>query len=196
MTPSLTVAATLDEATRALSEGVRVVAGGTDLVVGSRQGKAPLPKKLVAIHRLDELRPIDFDDRTMKLGALVTHAEIVGNQAIRERLTALADASAIVGSHATRSFGTIGGNLMNASPAMETGGPLLCFDAVVTLRSQGGTRELGIDELLEGPGRTTAKPDELLEAVHIPLPLPGPAAATRGSSTAARWRSRSSARPP
>ncbi len=64
MTPSLTVAATLDEATRALSEGVRVVAGGTDLVVGARQGKAPLPKKLVAIHRLDELRRIDFDDRT------------------------------------------------------------------------------------------------------------------------------------
>ena len=53
---------------------------------------------------------------------------------IRERFTALADASAIVGSHATRAQGTIGGNLMNASPAMETGGPLVCFGATATLQ--------------------------------------------------------------
>ena len=172
VTASLTVAATLDEATQALGDGARIVAGGTDLVVGARQGKAPLPENLVAIHRLDELRRIDSDE-TLTLGALVTHAEIVGNQAIREKLTALADACAIVGSHATRVVGTIGGNLMNASPAMESGGPLLCFDARITLRSATGTRELGVDELLDGPGRTTASPDELLEAVRIPLPPAG-----------------------
>jgi CO/xanthine dehydrogenase FAD-binding subunit len=173
MSPSLTVASTVDDATRQLADGARAVAGGTDLVVGARQGKAPLPENLVAIHRLDELRRIDSDARALQLGALVTHAEIVGNLTIREQLTALADASAIVGSHATRSFGTIGGNLMNASPAMETGGPLLCLDAVITLRSEAGTRELAVDELLEGPGRTTANADELLEKVRIPLPPDG-----------------------
>lgn len=170
MTASLTVATTLDDATHELAGGARVVAGGTDLVVGARQGKAPLPDSIVAIHRVDELRGIDAEGRAVTLGALVTHAEIVGNPAIRERLTALADASAIVGSHATRAVGTIGGNLMNASPAMETGGPLLCFGARATLRSASGTRELSIDELLEGPGRTSARPDELLERVTIPLP--------------------------
>ena len=51
-----------------------------------------------------------------------------------------ADASAIVGSHATRAQGTIGGNVMNASPAMDTGGPLLCFGATATLRSASGDR--------------------------------------------------------
>ena len=68
----------------------------------------------------------------------MTHAEIVADATVRDRLTALADASAIVGSHATRHVGTIGGNVMNASPAMETGGPLICFDAVATLRSTSG----------------------------------------------------------
>src|SRR5581483_11875443 len=97
-----------------------------------------------------------------------THAELAAHPLVRSRLTAFADACAIVGSHSTRAFGTIGGNLMNASPAMETGGPLLCFDAAVVLRSVSGARALAIDELLAGPGQTTAAPDELLEEVKVP----------------------------
>ena len=97
------------------------VAGGTDLVVGARQGKSPLPESIVAIHRVEELRGLATSDGRLRLGALVTHEEIADDPAVRERLTALADASAIVGSHATRAQGN-GGNVMNASPAMEPGG--------------------------------------------------------------------------
>jgi CO/xanthine dehydrogenase FAD-binding subunit len=92
---------------------------------------------------------------------------------VLDRFTALADASAIVGSHATRAQGTIGGNVMNASPAMDTGGPLLCFDATVTLRSTGGERTLTLDELWTGPGSTSAAPGELLVAIDIPAPVAG-----------------------
>ncbi len=84
------------------------------------------------------------------------------------RFTALADACSIVGSHATRAQGTVGGNLMNASPAMETGGPLVCFGASATLRSPSGTRWVAIEDLWAGPGKTTAHPDELLVAVDVP----------------------------
>jgi CO/xanthine dehydrogenase FAD-binding subunit len=56
---------------------------------------------------------------------------------------------------------------MNASPAMETGAPLLCFDASVVLRSASGSRAVGVGDLLAGPGQTTAAPDELLEAVEV-----------------------------
>src|SRR5579864_6849729 len=170
MTGTLLVASTLDEAVHQLADGARVVAGGTDLVVGARQGKAPLPESIVAIHRLEELRRLTDEGEALRAGALVTHAELAANSVVRSRLTALADACAIVGSHATRAFGTIGGNLMNASPAMETGGPLLCLDATVTLRSTSGTRTVSLDELFVGPGRTCAEPSELLEAVHIPAP--------------------------
>ncbi len=170
MSPSLLVAGSLAEVTSALDDGARPVAGGTDLVVGARQGKAPLPEKLVAIHRLDELRGTTTHAGVLRVGALTSHAELTADEAIRGRLTALADACAIVGSHATRAQGTIGGNLMNASPAMESGGPLLCLGARVTLRSSTGTRTLGVDELLAGPGRTSAEPGELLEYVEIPLP--------------------------
>lgn len=170
LTGSLMVATTVEDAVGELAAGARAVAGGTDLVVGQRQGKAPLPERLVAIHQLAELAELAQDDAGLRFGALVTHAQIAANTPVQSRLTALADASAIVGSHATRAFGTLGGNLMNASPAMETGGPLLCFDARVTLRSASGTRELGVGELFAGPGRTTAAPDELLADVFVPLP--------------------------
>jgi CO/xanthine dehydrogenase FAD-binding subunit len=168
VTTAFTAPATLDDVLAALATGARPVAGGTDLVVGVRQGKAPLPEALVAIHRLGELGGIEETESGLRLGALATHAEIAAHPVVRERLTALADASAIVGSHATRAHGTIGGNLMNASPAMETGGPLVCLDATVELRSAAGSRTVRVEELSTGPGTTVAGEGELLVAVHIP----------------------------
>jgi CO/xanthine dehydrogenase FAD-binding subunit len=173
VTSAYVSAATVDEALAALAGGARPVAGGTDLVVGARQGKSPLPESIVAIDRLDDLRGIEAADGRLRLGALVTHAEIAADAVVLERLTALADASAIVGSHATRSHGTIGGNLMNASPAMESGGPLMVLGATATLRSGAGERQVPVAELMTGPGTTVAAPGELLTAVEIPLPQEG-----------------------
>jgi CO/xanthine dehydrogenase FAD-binding subunit len=173
MTRSFTSATTIDDALSALAGGARPVAGGTDLVVGARQGKAPLPDAIVAIDRIPGFRAIDASDGGLRLGALVTHGDIVASEDIRTRYTALADASAIVGSHATRAQGTIGGNVMNASPAMDTGGPLLCFGATATLRSASGERSIELDELWTGPGSTSARLDELLVALDVPSPAAG-----------------------
>lgn len=173
MTTAFLSAQTLDEALSALAEGARPVAGGTDLVVGARQGKKPLPESIVAIHRLDELRGLTSEGGRLRLGALVSHEEIAADSTVLERLTALADASAIVGSHATRAQGTVGGNVMNASPAMEIGGPLMVFGAEVALRSASGERRVPVTELLTGPGATSANDDELLTEVEVPLPPEG-----------------------
>lgn len=170
MTQSYTAAESVEGALAALASGARPVAGGTDLVVGARQGKAPLPDSIVAIHRLAELRGVDLDGDTLRVGALTTHEEIAEHTLVLERLTALADAAVIVGSHATRAQGTVGGNLMNASPAMELGGPLMCFGAAVTLRSQAGERPVAVADLFAGPGKTTAGRGELLTEVAVPLP--------------------------
>jgi CO/xanthine dehydrogenase FAD-binding subunit len=166
-------ARTVPEALEALATGARPIAGGTDLVVNARGGQRPLPDRLVAIHRLDALRTTDLSADTLRLGALTTHREIAHNGLVKSRLTALADASAIIGSVATRAQGTIGGNVMNASPAMDTGGPLICFDARVTLQSTSGTRSVAVAELFAGPGRTTAREDELLTVVEIAVPPAG-----------------------
>ena len=173
MTATYVAAGSIDEVLSALASGARPIAGGTDLVVGHRSGKAPLPEKLVAIHELDELRSITESAGAVSLGALVNHERITQHPAIRSHHTALADASAIVGSHATRNAGTIGGNVMNASPAMETGGPLMCLGATVTLRSANGERSVAVDELFTGPGKTVANADEMLTAVEVPAQPPG-----------------------
>jgi len=171
---TFTTATTVEDAVAAIAAGARPIAGGTDLVVGARSGKSTLPASIVAIHRLAELRGVEsLDDGGLRLGALASHAEIALSEAVHRRFTALTDACAIVGSRATRAQGTIGGNLMNASPAMETGGPLVCFGASATLRSPSGTRWVAIEDLWAGPGKTTSHPDELLVAIDVPAPADG-----------------------
>jgi CO/xanthine dehydrogenase FAD-binding subunit len=166
---------TVEDVTRLLAEkpDIRPIAGGTDLVVSARGGKQRLPSSLLSLHRVDELRRWRETDVELVLGALTSHDLLESTSAIKSRWSALADAAAMVGSPATRSTGTLGGNLMNASPAMDTGSPLLVLDATVELRSSSGVRTLTIEELLSGPGRTTARPDELLTDVRLPMPRPG-----------------------
>jgi CO/xanthine dehydrogenase FAD-binding subunit len=169
---TFTSALTLDDALRAVAGGARPVAGGSDLVVGARQGKAPLPAALVAIDRLGDLAGIDAAGGGARIGALARHAEIEASAWLCERFTALADGSALVGSPSTRNVGTLGGNVMNGSPAMDTGAPLVVLDAEVELRSPGATRRLPIEALWTGPGRTAARADELCVAIHVPPPPP------------------------
>ena len=171
---SFTTAHSIVDALAALATGARPVAGGTDLVVGARAGKSTMPESVVAIHRIAELQGVEtLADGGLRLGALARHAEIAASDDVRRQFSALTDACAIVGSHATRSQGTVGGNLMNASPAMETGGPLVCFGATVTLQSGSDPREIAVEDLWEGPGRTVARDDELLVTIHVPAPAPG-----------------------
>ncbi|MGL5811470.1 MAG: FAD binding domain-containing protein, partial [Nocardioides sp.] len=160
-------------AVAALASGARPIAGGTDLVVGARHGKAPLPESIVGIHRIPGLRGITVADGFVRIGAATSHAALLASGDLAAAAPGLLDAAAIVGSHATRAQGTIGGNVMNGSPAMDAGAPLLCHDAVAVLTGPTGTRRVSLDVLWTGPGRTSAAPDELLESIEFPVPPAG-----------------------
>jgi len=158
----------------AVDRDARPVAGGTDLVVAARQGRKRLPESIVAIDRIAELAVARAEAGGLVLGALTTHAWLAADTDVHASWTALADGSAIVGSPATRGTGTLGGNLMNASPAADTTAPLVVFDATVILRGQGvGERRVAVADLAIGPGRTAAGPGELLTTVRVPRPGPG-----------------------
>jgi CO/xanthine dehydrogenase FAD-binding subunit len=176
MTARFAAPIALEEALSLLAAdpAARPVAGGTDLVVAARQGRRALPESIVAIHRIAELGGHEVVDGSLVLGALTPHDWLAGSDEVRAGWTALADAASIVGSPATRGTGTLGGNLMNASPAAETTAPLVVFDAEVTLRvAGGGSRTVPVGELATGPGRTLARDGELLTGVTVPAPAVG-----------------------
>jgi CO/xanthine dehydrogenase FAD-binding subunit len=170
---NLTIASDIDTVLTAMASGARPVAGGSDLVVAARHGKVPLPESLVAIDRVSALEWVELaPDGSLGIGALTTHATLMKHPAVLASHTALADASALVGSPATRNVGTLGGNVMNASPAMDTGAPLVVFEATAELRSLHGSRTVPLTDLWTGPGRTAARPDELCTSVWLPARAP------------------------
>lgn len=170
---TLTVVSTIDEALAAMAAGARPIAGGTDLVVGHRQGKSPLPTTLVAIDRIPELGVIEESASSIRIGAGVTHARLMSDRLVSDRLSSVADAAALVGSPATRNVGSIGGNVMNGSPAMDTGAPLVVLGAQAELCSASGARHVQLSDLWTGPGAVSARPDELCTALVVPAPASG-----------------------
>ncbi len=167
---TMTIASSIDEALAGLAGGARPIAGGTDLVVGARQGKGALPGQLVAIDRIAELNSVDHDGSTVRIGSCVTHATLIADPIIVAHGTSIADAAALVGSPATRHVGTVGGNVMNGSPAMDTGAPLVVLGAQAELRTESGSRLVDLDELWTGPGVTSAGQAELCTALVMTTP--------------------------
>ena len=148
---------------------VKVLAGGTDLLADLKFASAShAPKVVVDISRADDLRGIDTTEQGLRIGALVTHTEIMRSPVIRDLFPALVDAAHTIGAVQTRNLGTLGGNLVTAVPSMDSGPTLVALDAIVTVASPEGRRQLPLVDFFVGPRRTVLKPSELLVEIIIP----------------------------
>ena len=107
-----------------------LLAGGTELMVALNTGRLP-PKPLLSIAHLPELRFIDVAADRITLGAATTFTDIRRSEAIAQHVPLLAQAASWTGSVANQNRGTLGGNLVNASPAADTPPVLLVYDAEV-----------------------------------------------------------------
>lgn len=161
--------ATLDEALRMLrDDGPRLpIAGCTDVFVTLHFAQQPA-RRFLNLWPLDELRGISADDGVLRLGALTTYTELIGSEAVREWLPALAAASREVGGAQIQNRGTLAGNIANGSPAGDSLPVLAVADARVVLRSVDGERRVPVTELYTGYRATTIRPDELIVAVEVP----------------------------
>jgi carbon-monoxide dehydrogenase medium subunit len=144
----------------------RFLAGGTDLVIQMRRGKVQ-PRHVVALHRVPGLGGIAVDG-ALTLGALVTHRQIERAPSFQGALRGLVEGAEVVGGHQIRNVGTVGGNIVNASPAADVVPVLLALDASVTCAGRAGERTLPLDEFLVGPGQTRRHPEEVLTTIRFP----------------------------
>ena len=163
---------TIDEALAALAEHpeARPIAGGTDLVVQLRDGRVTAPR-VVDLGGLG-LAGIRETAAGVEIGATTTMDEIARHPAVARASPALAAAAGWVGAWPIQCLATLAGNLANASPAADTAPPLLVAGARVRTRSRAGEREVRLDELFLGPGRTCLAPGELILSILLPEPLP------------------------
>jgi len=150
-----------------LAPSVRVLAGGTDLLVDFKH--APhAPEVVLDITRAQDMKGVSMTDAGLRIGALATHTDIMRSPIVRESLPALADAAHTIGAVQTRNLGTLGGNLVTCVPSMDSGPTLVALEARVTVAGPGGRREMPLTEFFVGPRKTVLKPDELLVEILIP----------------------------
>ena len=145
------------------------MAGATDLMVVLNAGKI-LHRRFMDIWQLDELRGIYFESDAVTMGALTTFADVLRHRELCFAFPLLAAAAKETGGVATQNRGTLGGNIMNASPAADTPPALLVYEAEVELTSMSGSRWLPYYDFHTGYRQTKLKPGELLTRIRVQRP--------------------------
>jgi carbon-monoxide dehydrogenase medium subunit len=161
------VASAIDLATR-YGDAARFIAGGTDLIIQINR-KRLAPQHVISLGGLG-LGGIRETPDEIVIGATTTHNEVVFHPGFQRQLVALAQASSVIGGRQIRHVATVGGNIVNASPAADLVPALLALDATVDLQGPERARSLPLDRFLLDRGRTTREPDEILTAVRISRP--------------------------
>lgn len=150
----------------------RLVAGATDLLPWAREGRAgdvAVPV-LVDVTRIPELRERRVAANTVRIGAATPVQRFLDDAALAAALPAMRQCAVWFADDQIRECATIGGNLVNASPAADLAPVLLAHGAEVELAARRDgrivTRTLPLADFLRGPGATALEPGEILLAVH------------------------------
>ena len=149
------------------------IAGGTDLMVLLQMQALP-PAHFLDLWGLDELRGIEVQAAQTILGALTTYAEVAEHPHLRAAYPLLVQAARVSGGWAVQNRGTIGGNIMNASPAADTPPALIAYGAQVEFASARGRRWMPYAALHTGYKQMRRQPDELLTRIALPVPAAPP----------------------
>ena len=155
-------------ALRADHPGVRVLAGGTDLLIEIRNGFAR-PEMVVSLNRVVGFADISWSPTDgLSIGAASTLNELLRNTAIREHFGLLVACAHDLASYQIRNRATVVGNVMNASPCSDMAPGLLCLSAYAVISSTRGERIVPFTDFFTGVKRTVLQSDEVLERIVVP----------------------------
>ena len=142
-------------------------AGGTDLMVLLEAGKLP-HRNYINIWKLDELRGLEIEPQHITVGALTTYTDVQANEILSAEFPMLCQAASETGGLAIQNRGTLGGNVVNASPAADSPPALLAYDAELELSSAQGSRWLPYKGFHTGYKQMQIREDELLTRIRLP----------------------------
>jgi CO/xanthine dehydrogenase FAD-binding subunit len=143
-----------------------VYAGGTDLLVKMHHGLAD-PPTLIGLERIGELKKVEDRGDEIFIGATASHSHLISHPLIKTHFPVLTKALEVLGSPPIRHMGTLGGNLITASPAGDSLPPLVVLDGEVALQTRDSYRRLPVKDFILGPGRTLLGPGEILAGIWL-----------------------------
>jgi CO/xanthine dehydrogenase FAD-binding subunit len=149
-------------------EDCAIIAGGTDVMVLHKSGRGvppKIPKPIVFIDHLSELKRVYQNQRDLHIGACCTYSELLDHPLIPIQLK---NAIRTIAAPAIRNRGTLGGNICNASPAGDTLPLLYVYNAKLLLRSVDGDRVVPINDFIQGPRRIQRFHNEILVEIMLP----------------------------
>jgi len=162
----------IEEALEILSrygKEIKIIAGGTDLLIQYYDRLYEINGWL-DLKNIKELKEIKIHQNQMGIGAMVTHAQLEKSAEIKKYFPILSQAAADIGSPQIRNRGTIGGNIVNASPAGDLLAPLMAYDAQFRLLSIQGEKIVSAEEFFIGPKKTILELAQLLTQITLSLP--------------------------
>lgn len=143
------------------------MAGGTDLMVLFNAG-ALSHRKLLSLHHHSELKGVIVTADAVDLGATTTFTEILTDTTLRQEFPVLCEAAGLTGGLSIQNRGTLGGNLVNASPAADSPPALMIYEAELELVSAKGARWISCEAFYKGYRRVALDPGELLRRIRLP----------------------------
>jgi CO/xanthine dehydrogenase FAD-binding subunit len=143
------------------------IAGGTELMVAFSAGRLGA-HKLVNLWGIPDLRFLKTTPENFVIGSCSTFLDLRAHEALARELPLIAQASGWIGSIANQSRATVGGNLVNGSPAADSSPALLVYDAEIELISKSGRRRIPYAAFHTGYKKNAMMPDELIYAIHVP----------------------------
>jgi len=162
----------IEEALEILSgygKEIKIIAGGTDLLI-QYYDRLYEVNGWLDLRNILELKEIKIHQNQMEIGVMVTHAQLEKSEDIKKYFPILSKAAADIGSPQIRNRGTIGGNIVNASPAGDLLAPLMAYDAQFMLLSIQGEKIVSAEDFFLGPKKTILEPAQLLTRIILPLP--------------------------
>ena len=145
----------------------RVLAGGTDVMVQLKAGMIE-PALIVDIKGIPGLRDITAEAGGFRIGAAVTGAEIGEHAALCAMYPGVAEAAQLIGSKQVQGRCSLMGNLVTASPAGDAVPGLFTAGATIRIDGPAGSRDVPVEQIPVGPGRTTLTKGEIITSFHLP----------------------------